>query len=89
MMTLPTTAQSGTGSVSFAHAYAALFQGTSMRISDGAVNAESAVMIGLPVIGFMVRTFENGQLTCGNAVCQGNYGGAFPHTSFREVRRYP
>ena len=34
---------------------------------------------GLPVVGFMVRTFRNGNLQCGSAVCQGNYGGAFPH----------
>jgi len=34
---------------------------------------------GLPVVGFMVRTFRNGNLACGSATCQGNYGGAFPH----------
>jgi hypothetical protein len=34
---------------------------------------------GLPVIGFMVRTFRNGTLSCGSGACQGNYGGAFPH----------
>lgn len=34
---------------------------------------------GLPVTGFMVRTFNNGTLTCGTATCQGNYGAAFGH----------
>ena len=34
---------------------------------------------GLPVTGFMVRTFQNGNLTCATAVCQGNYGSAFNH----------
>ena len=42
---------------------------------------------GLPVVGFMVRTFRNGNLQCGGAVCQGNYGGAFPH-KYRRVA-YP
>jgi len=42
---------------------------------------------GLPVVGFMVRTFRNGNLACGSATCQGNYGGAFPHRYVRTA--YP
>jgi hypothetical protein len=34
---------------------------------------------GLPVTGFMVRTFQNGNLVCGTATCQGNYASAFNH----------
>jgi len=34
---------------------------------------------GLPVVGFMVRTFNNSALACGTATCQGNYGGLFEH----------
>jgi hypothetical protein len=34
---------------------------------------------GLPVVGFMARTFLNGTLTCGSLACQGNYGGSFVH----------
>jgi hypothetical protein len=34
---------------------------------------------GLPVVGFMIRTFANGTLTCGTASCQGNYGGSVSH----------
>jgi len=34
--------------------------------------------IGLPVVGFMVRTFVNGTLSCAAGSCQ-NYGGSFPH----------
>ena len=33
--------------------------------------------------GFMVRTFDNGTLTCGTASCQGNYGAMFGH-KFRQ-----
>jgi hypothetical protein len=36
-------------------------------------------MIGLPVVGFMLRTFVNGTLACAAGSCQGNYGGLFPH----------
>jgi hypothetical protein len=35
---------------------------------------------GLPVTGFMVRTLRNGNLTCGTATCQGNYGSLFNHS---------
>ena len=34
---------------------------------------------GLPVVGFMIRTFANNTLTCGTATCQGNYGGSVSH----------
>ena len=34
---------------------------------------------GLPVVGFMIRTFDNGNLSCGTATCQGNYGGSVSH----------
>lgn len=39
-----------------------------------------ATFFGLPVTGFMVRTFANGNLTCGTATCQGNYGSLFNHS---------
>jgi hypothetical protein len=41
--------------------------------------AGEMVVRGLPVVGFMVRTFLNGTLTCGSINCQGNYGGSFVH----------
>jgi hypothetical protein len=39
-----------------------------------------ATFFGLPVTGFMVRTFANGNLTCGAGTCQGNYGSLFQHS---------
>lgn len=40
-----------------------------------------STFFGLPVTGFMVRTFRNGNLTCaGAATCQGNYGSLFNHS---------
>ncbi|APV49633.1 hypothetical protein BWI17_08055 [Betaproteobacteria bacterium GR16-43] len=53
----------------------------------GAIPAPFAGVVtffGLPATGFMVRTFKNGNLTCGTATCQGNYGGLFTH-GFRTV----
>jgi hypothetical protein len=57
---------------------------------DGA-NFEPGVyeLRGLPVVGFMARTFENGTLSCGATVCQGNYGGSFAHRVRRTVIRSP
>ena len=54
--------------------------GNSTRMDgvDGSVTASSHTFTGLPVVGFTVRTFQNGTLSCGGASCQGNYGSAFP-----------
>jgi hypothetical protein len=61
--------------------------GTSQRISlgndapvAGAVVLGPVTFTGLPVTGFMIRTFSNNTLTCGTASCQGNYGAAFAHS---------
>jgi len=61
--------------------------GSSQRVSlgtdapvAGAVTAGTVTFQGLPVTGFMIRTFANGNLTCGAATCQGNYGAAFGHS---------
>ncbi len=60
------------------------------RDLDGA-NFEPGIyeLHGLPVVGFMARTFENGTLSCGATACQGNYGGSFPHRVRRSVTRAP
>src|SRR5689334_4624430 len=49
--------------------------------STGAVAtvAGAQVFHGLPVVGFMIRTFTNNNLSCGTATCQGNYGGSAMH----------
>lgn len=44
---------------------------------------------GLPVVGFMVRTFNNGTLTCAGASCQGNYAAAFGHNYERRITPQP
>ena len=62
------------------------FSSTSTRLDTGATAAESFSIRGVPVLGFMVRTFRNGSLVCTGATCQGNYGGSFPHKSSRDLQ---
>jgi hypothetical protein len=47
--------------------------------------AVSATFFGLPVTGFMIRNFRNGNLTCGTATCQGNYGSLFNHSYLTQI----
>ena len=67
---------------------------TSTRIAldtaAGAPVAGAVTFTGLPVTGFMVRNFKNGNLSCPpvtgttNITCQGNYGSLFNH-SYRNI----
>lgn len=65
--------------------------GTSVRmtIATGESTTGFHLHYGLPVIGFAVRTFENGTLSCSAGFCQGNYGGAFPLKYSRRVDVLP
>jgi len=51
---------------------------TRLDVVSGATTTGSHSFVGLPVVGFTVRTFQNGTLTCGGLACQGNYASAFP-----------
>jgi hypothetical protein len=42
--------------------------------------AGAVTFFGLPSTGFMLRTFDNGTLTCTGGSCQGNYGALFRHS---------
>jgi len=71
---------------SFAIGYPAVtLTASTTRLSDGAVATENIQLTGLPVVGFMARTFSNGTLDCGGAKCQGNYGGTAAHRIRRIV----
>jgi hypothetical protein len=61
----------------------------SIDMSNGAATTGRFRVKGLPVIGFMARTFSNGTLTCSAGTCQGNYGSAFPHKAVRSVEPAP
>lgn len=54
------------------------------------VTQAAVTFFGLPVTGFMIRNFKNGNLTCpgtGTAtiVCQGNYGSLFNHSYINTI----
>ena len=53
--------------------------------ATGALLSGAHTFSGLPMVGFMVRSFENGTLSCAAGSCQGNYGGAFPLSFRRSV----
>ncbi len=55
------------------------------QLADGAVGTEPIRLKGLPVVGFMARTFRNGTLQCGAVTCQGNYGSSAAHRFKRVV----
>jgi hypothetical protein len=58
---------------------------TWVDLRTGATGMGPVLVSGYPTIGFMVRTLQNGTLSCGSATCQGNYASAFPH---RRVQRF-
>jgi len=65
---------------------------TSMRWASGSADAPVAGAhryMGLPVVGFTVRTFRNDAVSCQSGTCQGNYGGAFPLKFQRSVSPAP
>jgi hypothetical protein len=55
-----------------------LASSTRVDLATGISTTQAHAFAGLPVAGFSVRTLVNGNLTCGSAVCQGNYGSAYP-----------
>jgi hypothetical protein len=61
----------------------------SRNLDGGQFEPGIYVLRGLPALGFMMRTFENGTLSCAATACQGNYGGSFPHRVRRAVSRAP
>ena len=73
---------SGVGLVSDVTSDSAMVGSDVAAITPGSAGA--IAMFGLPVTGFMVRTFSNGTLTCGTGSCQGNYASLFDH-AYRNV----
>ncbi|MEM1081416.1 MAG: hypothetical protein AAGH65_07525 [Pseudomonadota bacterium] len=65
--------------------------GNAQRITRGTLDDQGQSTdtgyIGLPVIGFWVNTFTNGQLGGGNVLA--NYGGTFRHSGSRRIGSIP
>lgn len=93
LVTLPTAAENGWGSLMFGHAGLRVpfvnFNASDVNLADGATESGSFRLVGLPAVGFMARTFHNGFLNCAGSVCQGNYGGLFEHKWQPLIGRVP
>jgi hypothetical protein len=66
--------------------------GTSLRWASGSAAPPVAGghrYVGLPLVGFTVRTFRNDAVSCQSGTCQGNYGEAFPLRFQRNVSPAP
>ena len=89
LVDLPTPWENGYASVQLPGALEAEWPLLHSRIdlTTGIATDARPTYWGLPAVGFMVRTFRNGTLSCTGAACQGNYGGAFPHRPRRTA--YP
>jgi hypothetical protein len=84
------TFQNGWGSLTFSGAGAGNGLGSEATSESIAMGTDAPAFgapvagpftyVGLPVTGFMIRTFTNGALTCTTGTCQGNYGGLFAHS---------
>lgn len=66
-----------------------LASSTRLDIATGTVTSGAHRYLGLPLMGFTVRTFENGTLSCSTGACQGNYGGSFPLKYSRSISPAP
>jgi len=60
-----------------------------VNIGTGVAAVAIQTYAGLPVVGFMIRTFSNGALSCGTATCQGNYGGSAGHAFMNNINPQP
>ena len=60
-----------------------------VNVTTGVAAAGAQTYRGLPVTGFMARTFNNGTLTCSGASCQGNYGSLFVHNYLDNITPAP
>ncbi|APV50100.1 hypothetical protein BWI17_10640 [Betaproteobacteria bacterium GR16-43] len=91
ILSLPQTAQAGgAATLSFDGVHTTpTTASASARTFDAATGDTTSTNVrvrGMPAVGFAVRTFRNGTLTCaGSTSCQGNYGGMFVHQGVRTV----
>jgi hypothetical protein len=69
----------GSGASTFGLVSAAAGSTTTPLVSGGVATPGAQTYLGLPVVGFMARTFTNGTLHCGTASCLGNYLGSVSH----------
>ena len=90
-ITVNSTFQNGWGKVHFSGAGASTTGLTSGAASISLIYPGFATLtaaqtfLGLPVVGFMARTYTNGLLSCAGASCLGNYMGSVSHNYVNTV----
>lgn len=85
IISLPQGVQNGSASLSLGGRFGPATSRT-LNLATGDLTVESWRVEGTAVVGFNVRTFRNGNLSCaGAATCQGNYGGMFMHEARRSI----
>jgi hypothetical protein len=82
---LPSASEDGVGTLQLGGSQQN-FPVTSFDHATGAVKSSAATINGVPVVGFWVRTYLNGTLTCGASTCLGNYGAAYPFATVRSIQ---
>ena len=85
-LSVPTVFENGLVRL-FTGSEALVSQASSVRIdlATGESTSGAHTYRGLPLVGFMARSLSNGFLQCGTALCQANYGGAYPFAYRRQV----
>jgi hypothetical protein len=78
-----------TGAASIAPGLVSGAGSTTRNVTTNVTVVGAQTYQGLPVVGFMVRTFQNGTLSCAGVSCQGNYGSAFNHNYIDTVAPAP
>jgi hypothetical protein len=78
-----------TGAASIAPGLVSGVGSTTRNVTTNVTVVGAQTYQGLPVVGFMVRTFQNGTLSCAGVSCQGNYGSAFNHNYIDTVAPAP
>jgi hypothetical protein len=68
---------------------ASLATSSRMELRSGAFETGAFQVQGLPVMGFMARTFVNGTLSCAATKCQGSYASAFAHQGVVTIGTVP
>ncbi|HLX22649.1 MAG TPA: hypothetical protein VKR38_04815 [Usitatibacter sp.] len=81
---IPTSAEDGVGALNLAGTMGPSTAST-FDYTTATAPAQEVTFTGAPAVGFWVRTYLNGTLTCGAATCLGNYGGAYPYVVKRPL----
>jgi hypothetical protein len=78
-----------TGAAATAPGITSAATSTTTNVNTGVAVVGAQTFVGLPVVGFMVRTFNNGNISSGGSTVLSNYGSAFDHKYRQTVTPTP